>query len=821
MTMPAGIVLQSFALGGLAAVLLACSASTPAGPTGAGGGVSTEGGAGAAGASSNSCDEQGGCAAGSVCVVGNMCAPVKSGACGSDSDCGSDSYCCGPDCLRDASAPAVCIPYGYGPRGNVNASCRAKSSTGSVFSPAVQCEWSGPKPTDPFPDSANVLATPLVADLPNDSQMAAEIVVITYNGDDGTVNPTVAPEKYGVIRIINGQTCELEETVADPAYPLRASAAPALADLDQDGKIDIVARRNDQGLIAFSWDDKLRRFVKKWTADGMDITAQQAWDGPSVFDLDDDGSPEILLRGAVYDGRTGEPFYDGTLVDTVPPRPFNGLIPVVGELNADGLPKLVATVNNEITFFGWHDKAWVDEGVLYGAHFGAMASHFGVADFGTPGQSAGAFDFKNLDGVAEIVGVDDETGTITIHTIRDHQVVMRVTTGDRGGSPVIGDFDSDGLPEIGVAGKTRFRVFDFDCKDGGAGCESPYVRWSQPSQDGSSAQTSAAIFDFDGDGRAEAVYADECFLRVYEGHSGTVLYSAYRTSATWYENPLVADVDRDDSTEIVVNSNKVGIACPTSSARGTPYVDPIHPGVRCDDDGGCLAGSHCVDKLCRCADNSQCASGTTCVAPLLGTAGAGNVCRATHPNSQQQSGIRVLRDRLDRWASSRPLWNQHAYSITNIDDNGKVPRTSSWLQNWRVKGLNNYRQNVQGIVAASDYPDLTASLRETEACTAAKGVATIAGTVCNRGKKAVGATLPASFYQGDPAANQILCTTYTREPLPTGGCMRVSCGVAGVVSGSISMVVNDDGKGGHTTVECNSDNNRDAIVISACNARPN
>jgi hypothetical protein len=27
--------------------------------------------------------------------------------------------------------------------------------------------------------------------------------------------------------------------------------------------------------------------------------------------------------------------------------------------------------------------------------------------------------------------------------------------------------------------------------------------------------------------------------------------------------------------------------------------------------------------------------------------------------------VRVLRDRLDRWASSRSLWNQHAYNITN------------------------------------------------------------------------------------------------------------------------------------------------------------
>jgi hypothetical protein len=657
---------------------------------------------------------------------------------------------------------------------------------------------------------------PLVADLPNDSGMAAEIVVISYNGDDGFVNPTNAPGKYGVLRILNGQTCELEETIADPKYPLRASAAPALADLDGDGLIDIVARRNDMGLVAFKWDRDLKHYVTWWAADGMDISGQQAWDGPSIFDLDGDGVPEVLLRGAVYDGMSGTRI-DTSSIDTQPARPFNGLIPVVAELRGDGHPKLLATINNEVTFFGWKadTKAWVDEGVQDFAHFGVMASHFGVADFGTPGMTEADFDFKHLDGIAEIVAVNDVTGTITVHTI-DQQMVMRVETGDRGGPPVIGDFDHDGLPEIGVAGKSRFRVFDFDCANAGPGCESAYVRWSQPSQDSSSAQTAAAIFDFDGDGRAEAVYADECFLRVYEGDTGMVLYSAYRTSATWYEAPLVADVDRDDSTEIVVNQNAGPVACPTGSLRGTPYVDPIHPGVRCTDDMDCLAGSRCVEKLCRCTDDSQCASGTTCAAPLVGTPGTGNVCRATHPNSDSQTGIRVLRDRLDRWASSRPLWNQHAYSITNIDDDGKVPSASTWLQNWKVKGLNNYRQNVQGVSSAEDLPDVTAALAPGDVCAPVGNVARLKGRVCNRGRKSAGAEMPSTFYRGIPKASNALCVTRTLEPMPSGSCATVTCDVSESISGTVTLVGNDDGKGERTTAECNPDNNRDTADVTSC-----
>jgi hypothetical protein len=93
---------------------------------------------------------------------------------------------------------------------------------------------------------------------------------------------------------------------------------------------------------------------------------------------------------------------------------------------------------------------------------------------------------------------------------------------------------------------------------------------------------------------------------------------------------------------------------------------------------------------------------------------------------------------------------------------------------------------------------------------------TLTATVCTRGKKVVGADMPATFYKGDPASKEILCTSYTKGPVPVGGCLDVSCDVTGGVSGKITMVVNDDGKGGMTTVECNPDNNTDTVTIGKC-----
>jgi hypothetical protein len=763
------------------------------------------------------------CGTGLTCVKGkgepDHCAPTGM-ACTMDSDCGGDRYCCAEGCLTVAGDP-ICIPYGYGPRGNVNEECKGEGAPPGVFAPSVQCEWKV-KPADPHPTSGMVLSTPMVADLPNDSGASAEIVFVSYAVADGDPNASVSTP--GVIRIISGQTCELKETIEDSSGIIRAASPLALADLNGDGKIDIVGRKDKGGMIAFGWDGA--KFKKIWESAGT-IGAQQPWDGPSIHDLNDDGAPEVLLWGQAVNGATGV-----EMNNFVISQGFNGFVPVAGDFNGDGKVDLAATVAQEMTYLIWSGAAWIDQAAPMNVRWGKYGTHFAVADFGTPGATAADFDPTKLDGIAEIVATNAEAapGRVSIFTLTGQEVMGVVTTPEPGipvpvnyeggGPPTIGDFDHDGFPEVGVAGATRFRVFDFDCKNGGAGCESPFVRWSQRSQDSSSRQTTASIFDFDGDGKAEAVYADECFLRVYDGTNGDVLFSSYRTSATWLENPVVADVDKDDNTEIVVNS-AMPVACPAVPAgtppSHTPYVDPLHKGVRCDDDMGCTGGAMCGDGYCRCASDMQCDPGTTCVAALAGTPGTGNVCRATHPNSADTAGgVKVLRDRLDRWASSRPMWNQHAYSITNIGDDGKVPKTSEWMQNWKVKGLNNYRANVQGKTGFADYPDITGALYADKVCSVGDGGVTLTATVCNRGKKAVGADMPATFYNGDPADKKILCTSYTSGPVPVGGCLDVSCDVGGEVLGKVTMVVNDDGKGGMTTVECNSDNNVDDVMVKDC-----
>ena len=56
------------------------------------------------------------------------------------------------------------------------------------------------------------------------------------------------------------------------------------------------------------------------------------------------------------------------------------------------------------------------------------------------------------------------------------------------------------------------------------------------------------------------------------------------------------------------------------------------------------------------------------------------------------------------WVATRRIWNQHAYHIGNVDEDGRIPadETPSWTTH------NTYRLNAQTSAPAQAAPDLVA-----------------------------------------------------------------------------------------------------------------
>jgi len=258
--------------------------------------------------------------------------------------------------------------------------------------------------------------------------------------------------------------------------------------------------------------------------------------------------------------------------------------------------------------------------------------------------------------------------------------------------------------------------------------------------DGSWASTGSAVFDFDGDGRAEVIYADEYKIHVYAGADGTVLFETCNTDATLFEYPVVADVDNDGQADLVVVSNS------------------HYPTFNCDD-------------------------------------------------GSRTTGVRIFGDKNGNWVRTRRVWNEHAYHVTNIAEDGTIPKIEA--PNYKDSRLNNFRQNVQpsGEFFA---PDLVASVFPL-----CSGAYSLAARVRNIGEASVPAGVNIGIYAGDPAAGgkalpgSPLVTSKSLYPAESEDLiLPVPNPPPGVLDGSVKLyVVVDDQSPPHAWHECHIENN--------------
>lgn len=461
---------------------------------------------------------------------------------------------------QDPGDPITCLPK-----------CEYKPDATS-FDAEVKYAWGGDVM---LPSTTDVMMTPIVTQLDDDNcdgkinqDDIPEIVFSTFSGGayfkQGTLH---------AISIVGGQV--VEKWSADNMT--QPGAGLAAADLDGDGAPEIVGCMNpgpngaaccdalaqNTGVIAFKADGTVL-----WTQ--PDTTKVHCgYQHPAIGDVDQDGHPEVLVGHTLLDGATG-----AVKKELDPATSYGQALSGLVDVDGDGLLDVVdgqrayradgsviwdlrpnpADPNQPSITLGYHAAGdFDDDGIAEVVVISSGAPHAMYLVRYDPASPGGAKILRNK--------VDINNGISTA-------AFCNAQTEYGGGPPTVADFNGDGVPDVGAAGAVGYIVFDGKKMMDPAIPNDQITLWFKTTHDCSSAVTGSAVFDFNGDGKAEAVYSDEYRLYMYDGLTGdNLLAPICNTTGTLWEYPVVADVDNDGQADIVVASNAYGITCPDDGSK--------------------------------------------------------------------------------------------------------------------------------------------------------------------------------------------------------------------------------------------------------------
>lgn len=458
--------------------------------------------------------------------------------------------------------------------------------------PALMWDWRnqlGASASD-YPAFDQVMSSPMVADLNNDK--APEIVFVTWNKNTSEledmaqyfpINGALFPAHHrnGVLRIVDGKTGKTNLSVGELSIAPIGDHSPLLIDLDNDGKIEIIYIHYTRSkLIALNFDGSFR-----WKYDFLSPLGAN-FKGLNAFDLDQDGLPEVAAGPFILSESNHQPFAKIQLAQR-------------GMLLAQ---------QTGLSLDGGNNLHIVDGG--YGVFNKTGALIFPFDEPGNTGigdliaSSAGLEVAVVSQGIVKIYSSNGSLlKTIDLNQDQSMKCQNNVVGG---GTISIANFDGNaqGRNQMAVATGRYFSIIDSD----------GVVLAKKETKDCSSFTTGITTFDFNGDKQPEILYGDEQYFRVYYFQDNQLLEAIHivNPSGTLSEYPVVADIDGDGSSEILVTANNYVV----SEAW---YPDP-----------------------------------------------------SERQEALKISGLRAFSAKKGKWMPTRPIWNQFDYIPGNVNDRAQI-----------------------------------------------------------------------------------------------------------------------------------------------------
>ncbi|MCB9701331.1 MAG: VCBS repeat-containing protein [Myxococcales bacterium] len=491
------------------------------------------------------------CKSANDCAEGEYCEPAlgegEGDTTGGDTT-GGDMACTQsiPDAGYCLKLPEVCGPGQDPMKDGCVAACEYYPDAGKLNA-TLKWQW-GLYAADEFSKFSDVWSTPTVGRIYDancdgkvDDTDPPNVVFVSGNSNQTCCscgNEPISTCRTGILRVLDGASGQ-EIWSLDKAKAGNygfAGVSVALGDIDNDGDVEIITATGD-GFVAAISNEGVVEAISDLQIDGQNAGAFGWGGGLSVADMDGDGYPEIAFGRTLFSTKNGIK------------REWVGAGGIGGG-NTSALSHMVDLDNDGKLELLAGNTAYSADGSIFWQNAGLPDGFTAIGDF-------------DLDGTPEVVLVGN--GQVWILQAENGGIDLgpvAIPGGlNGGGPPTVADFDGepDKRPEIGVAGGAYYAVFKPDYQNSKIN-----IAWQLATKDTSSRVTGSSVFDFEGDGRAEVIYSDECFLWILDGVDGTLRFAEPNTTFTATEAIIVADVDGDGHAEVVRVSNSANWQCNTA-----------------------------------------------------------------------------------------------------------------------------------------------------------------------------------------------------------------------------------------------------------------